>query len=284
MKQCPKCQRAYLDATLNFCLEDGEPLQDYIQLADYPTEVMPHSMGASESRTKLYSSGATGEAAAYAPHDSAVRRSNSIAVMPFTHLSSDPDNEYFCDGLAEELINSLAKIADLKVAARTSAFSFKGKHIDVGSIGRQLGVETVLEGSVRKSGNRLRIITQLVGTADGYHIWSEKYDREMSDIFELQDEIAAAVTKVLRSKLLGDDQADPLTELIHDLKSYSNDVEAYNLYLRGRFYLNKFTFVDASRAIELFDQAISLDPRLAPAYAGLADAYIMSTEMGPVPP
>ena len=284
MKQCPKCQRAYLDATLNFCLEDGEPLQDYIQLADYPTEVMPHSMGPSESRTKLFSSGSSSEAAAYDKLDSIARRSNSIAVMPFTHLSSDPDNEYFCDGLAEELINSLAMIANLKVAARTSAFSFKGKNIDVGSIGRQLGVETVLEGSVRKSGNRLRIMTQLISTADGYHIWSEKYDREMSDIFEVQDEIAAAVTKALRSKLLGDDEADKLAELMHDLKSYSNDVEAYNLYLRGRFYLNKFTFVDAFRAIELFNQAVSLDPRLAPAYTGLADAHIMSTEIGPVPP
>ena len=284
MKQCPKCQRAYLDVTLNFCLEDGEPLRDYVQKADFPTEVMPHSM---ESRTRLFSSGSSGEALAYAPPDSIARRTNSIAVLPFAHMSSDPDNEYFCDGLAEELINALAKIDDLKVAARTSAFSFKGKNIDIGMIGRQLGVETVLEGSVRKSGNRLRIMAQLISTADGYHIWSERYDREMSDIFEVQDEITGAVTKALRSKLLGGseeiDESDMLTELIHDLKSYSNDVEAYNLHLRGRFYLNKFSAADAFKAVEFFTQAIELDPRLAVAHAGLADAHIMLTEMGPVP-
>lgn len=287
MKQCPKCQRAYIDATLNFCLEDGEPLRDYVQMADFPTEVMPHSMGVSESRTKLFSSGSTGEAAAaYAPPDSITRRSNSIAVLPFAHMSSEPDDEYFCDGLAEELINELAKIQDLKVAARTSAFSFKGKNIDIGTIGRQLGVATVLEGSVRKSGSRLRIMAQLIGTEDGYHIWSERYDREMRDIFEVQDEIAAAVTKALKSKLLGGesvDESDALTELIHDLKSYSNDVEAYNLHLRGRFYLNKFTAADSFKAAEFFEQAIALDPRLAVAHAGLADAYVMLTEMGPVP-
>lgn len=288
MKQCPKCQRAYIDATLNFCLEDGEPLRDYVQMADFPTEVMPHSMGVSESRTKLFSSGSTGEAAAaYAPPDSITRRSNSIAVLPFAHMSSEPDDEYFCDGLAEELINELAKIQDLKVAARTSAFSFKGKNIDIGTIGRQLGVATVLEGSVRKSGSRLRIMAQLIGTEDGYHIWSERYDREMRDIFEVQDEIAAAVTKALKSKLLGGDEyadeSNALTELIHDLKSYSNDVEAYNLHLRGRFYLNKFTAADSFKAAEFFEQAIALDPRLAVAHAGLADAYVMLTEMGPVP-
>ncbi|MGD9561599.1 MAG: hypothetical protein AB7F88_04490 [Pyrinomonadaceae bacterium] len=291
MKQCPKCARAYLDATLNFCLEDGEPLQDYIPLSDFPTEVAPSfgvpppggrfsPEGPADDNTQLFdlrSMPTQGQPKSGTP--------NSIAVLPFSHLSSEPDDEYFCDGLAEELINELAKIEDLKVAARTSAFSFKAKNADIGTIGRQLGVATVLEGSVRKSGNRLRITAQLIGTADGYHIWSERYDREMSDIFEVQDEIAAAVTKALRSKLLGidEDKSDQIAELIRDLKSYSNDVEAYNLHLRGRFCLNKFTAADAFKAVEFFEQAIALDPRLATAYAGLADANIMLTEMGPVP-
>lgn len=293
MKQCPKCERAYLDATLNFCLEDGEPLQDYMPLSDFPTEVAP-SLGSPSLGVSSF-----GQAAIRGPLESddtrlfqmpSARTSkpevaipNSIAVLPFAHLSSEPDDEYFCDGLAEELINELAKIEDLKVAARTSAFSFKGKNIDIGTIGRQLGVATVLEGSVRKSGNRLRIMAQLIGTADGYHIWSERYDREMRDIFEVQDEIAASVTKALRSKLLGVDEGAQIDELIRDLKSYSNDVEAYNLHLRGRFCLNKFTAADSFRAAEFFKQAIELDPRLAIAHAGLADAHIMLTEMGPVP-
>lgn len=285
MKQCPKCQRAYLDATLNFCLEDGQPLQAYPHFSDLPTEVarsVPHSGayssgGRAESdATQLFQRPlSSGQLSKGGPR-------NSIAVLPFAHLSSEPDDEYFCDGLAEELINELAKIEDLKVAARTSAFSFKGKSIDIGTIGRQLGVATVLEGSVRKSGNRLRIMAQLVGTDDGYHIWSERYDREMRDIFEVQDEIAASVTRALRSKLLGVEDVDPMTELIHDLKSYSNDVEAYNLHLRGRFCLNKFAAADAFRAVEFFEQAIALDPRLAVAHAGLADAYIMLMEIGPL--
>lgn len=305
MKQCPKCLRAYLDSTLNFCLEDGEPLRDYMQAADFPTEVMPSfgvstfgvpSSGGPSAPQEAFESGETRIFGAASRQTGEPLKGgtsnggtpNSIAVLPFAHMSSDPDDEYFCDGLAEELINALAKIEDLKVAARTSAFSFKGKNADVGTIGRQLGVETVLEGSVRKSGNRLRIMTQLIGTADGYHIWSERYDREMSDIFEVQDEIAAAVTKTLRSKLLGGggevvDERDMMTELIHDLKSYSNDVEAYNLHLRGRFYLNKFTAADAFKAADFFSQATALDPRLAVAHAGLAVAYVMLTEMGPVP-
>ncbi|HKZ78846.1 MAG TPA: hypothetical protein VJ124_11130, partial [Pyrinomonadaceae bacterium] len=123
---------------------------------------------------------------------------NSIAVLPFTNLSADPENEYFCDGLAEELLNALSKIDDLKVAARTSAFSFKGKNVKTGEIGNALNVKTVLEGSVRKSGNRLRITVQLINAVDGYHLWSEKYDREMKDVFDVQDEITLAVVEALK--------------------------------------------------------------------------------------
>ena len=285
MKRCPECSRDYADETLNFCLEDGTWLVDDKDISSFPTEVIAPDLITGESGTKIFDlSAATGSRTAL--YETAATQRNSIAVMPFAHLSSEPDEEYFCDGLAEELINELAKIEDLKVAARTSAFSFKEKHVDIATIGRQLGVATILEGSVRKSGNRLRIMAQLIGTADGYHIWSERYDREMHDIFEIQDEITAAVTRALRSKLLGIDEneSDRLTELIRDLKSYSNDVDAYNLYFRGRFSLNKFTAADSFKAVEFFDQAIGLDPRLALAHAGLADAHIMLTEIGPVPP
>ncbi len=283
MKQCPKCQRCYLDATLNFCLEDGDVLQDYVQMADFPTEVMPHSM---ESQTRLFSSGLSGEAPAYAPPDSITRTANSIAVLPFAHMSSDPDDEYFCDGLAEELINALAKVDDLKVVARTSAFSFKGKNMDVGRIGATLNVQHIVEGSVRKFGERMRINVQLVNAADGYHIWSAKYDTEMRNIFDVQDEIARSVVSELTTKLLGKEQTganDRMTLLIEDLKNHASSVEAYQQYLRGRFFLNKFTPKDFERAIECFEKAIDIDPDYANGYAGLADAHMLSTEMGSVP-
>ncbi|HEY0657910.1 MAG TPA: protein kinase, partial [Pyrinomonadaceae bacterium] len=135
---------------------------------------------------------------------------NSIAVLPFSNLSNDVDNEYFCDGLAEELLNALSKIEDLKVAARTSAFSFKNKNVEISEIGTALNVKTILEGSVRKSGSKLRITVQLINAADGYHLWSERYDREMRDIFDVQDEITLAVVDALKVKLLGEEKADLL--------------------------------------------------------------------------
>jgi TolB-like protein/Tfp pilus assembly protein PilF len=267
MKRCPDCRRAYYDDSLFYCLEDGRPLEG-VSSTEYPTEIMAGPLSAAPAP-------ATVEVPA-----------NSIAVLPFAHLSSDPDDEYFCDGLAEELLNALARIDDLKVAARTSAFFFKGKNVTIGDVGRILGVETVLEGSVRKSGDRLRITAQLINAADGYHIWSERYDREMRDVFDLQDEITAAVVKALKLKLLGrtEEPPDKMAALIEELKDHSRDVQAYQLYLRGRFLLNKFTTADAVRAVKMFEDAVDRDPRLAIAYAGLADAYVMLTEMGPMPP
>lgn len=285
MKQCPKCQRCYLDATLNFCLEDGDVLQDYVPMSDFPTEVMPHSQGFSESRTKVFSSGTSGQAA-YAAPNSVSRVANSIAVLPFAHLSSDPDDEYFCDGLAEELINALARVEDLKVVARSSSFSFKDKNMDVGRIGSTLNVQHIVEGSVRKFGERMRITVQLVNAADGYHLWSEKYDTEMLDIFDVQDEITRSVVRELTAKLLGKetDTDGRMAVLVDDLKHHAGNVEAYQQYLRGRFFLNKFTPQDFERAIECFERAIDIDPGFANAYAGLADAHMLTTEMGSVPP
>lgn len=197
---------------------------------------------------------------------SSAPRGNSIAVLPFKNMSADEENEYFCDGLAEELLNALAKIEDLKVAARTSSFSFKNKDADAGQIGKALHVKTILEGSVRKSGTRLRITAQLINAADGYHIWSERYDREMKDIFDVQDEITLAVVDALKVKLFGEEQGAVL-------KRYTRSPEAHEFYLRGLFYFNRFTPDDFQKAGESFRRAIAIDPRYASAYAGLADAY-----------
>ncbi len=283
MKQCPKCSRGYLDETLNFCLDDGSWLVDATASLEEQTQILAVGSGAPEPQTMIFGT------SSYAPTLEMARttggskrppkggtQSNSIAVLPFAHLSSDPDDEYFCDGLADELINALAMIDDLKVVARTSAFSFKGKDTSISQIGSVLNVNNILEGSVRKSGDKLRITVQLINAADGYHIWSQRYDREMRDVFELQDEITLAVVDALKSKLLGEQKED----LLH---RFTANTEAFHLYLQGRFYLNKYTTEQAFKAVDCFNAAIALAPDFAQAQAGLADALIMLTEMGPVP-
>jgi serine/threonine protein kinase/Flp pilus assembly protein TadD len=197
----------------------------------------------------------------------------SIAVLPLLNMSADPENEYFCDGLAEELLNALAKIEGLKVAARTSAFFFKGKEVDVRDIGQKLGVGTVLEGSVRKAGNRLRITAQLINVADGYHLWSERYDRQMEDIFDIQDEITLAVVDALKVALLGEDKEAAL-------KHYTDNTEAYELYLKGRHFYNKYTGEGWAKAIEYFEKAIDKEPEYAPAYAGISHSLGISWYYG----
>jgi len=201
-----------------------------------------------------------------APTTAETTTRNSIAVLPFSNLSADSDNEYFCDGLAEELLNALAKIDHLKVAARTSAFSFKGKNANVSEIGQTLSVKTVLEGSVRRSGNRLRITVQLVNASDGYQLWTERYDREMQDIFDVQDEITLAIVDALKLKLFSEEKAALL-------KRYTDNPEAYQLYLQGRYCYNKYTPEYFQKGIEYFEQAIELEPEYAPAYAGLGFCY-----------
>lgn len=196
----------------------------------------------------------------------AVKVIASIAVLPLVNMSADPDNDYFCDGLAEELLNALSKVEGLKVAARTSAFSFKGKDVKINDIGRALNVSTVLEGSVRKAGNRLRITAQLINAADGYHLWSERYDRQMEDVFDIQDEITLAIVDALKLTLLGE-QKESL------LKRHTENTEAYRLYLKGRYHFNKWTAEGLRSSIEFFEQAIALEPNYALPYTGLADTY-----------
>jgi len=190
----------------------------------------------------------------------------SIAVLPFSNMSADPDNEYFGDGLAEELINALTSLQRLHVAARTSSFAFKGKDIDIRDIGRQLNVDAVLEGSVRKAGKRLRITAQLINVADGYHLWSQRFDREMEDVFAIQDEISEAIVATLKVTLDGGRGA------AHVARPTTN-VEAYNLYLKGRFAWSKRTAADLRESIAFFDQAIAIDPNFALAHVGLADSW-----------
>ncbi|PYS59451.1 MAG: hypothetical protein DMF74_21300 [Acidobacteria bacterium] len=226
----------------------------------------PDTAGSGDPRSRNITS------ESWAPR-SIAEATNSIAVLPFTNMSADPENEYFCDGLAEELLNALAKIEDLKVAARTSAFSFKGKNANVSDIGTTLGVRTVLEGSVRKSGNRLRITVQLISAADGYHLWSERYDREMKDIFDVQDEITLAVVDALKVKLLGEEKAVVL-------RRHIENPEAYELYLKGRYYNNKHTIEDWLKGIEYFEKAIEIEPEYAPAYAQIGLSYLTLSFFG----
>jgi serine/threonine protein kinase/Flp pilus assembly protein TadD len=190
----------------------------------------------------------------------------SIAVLPFVNMSSDKENEYFSDGLAEDLINALTKIEGLHVASRTSAFAFKGKNEDVRKIGEQLNVRTVLEGSVRKAGNRLRIRAQLANVADGYELWSETYNCQLEDVFDVQDEITQNITKALRVILTEKDKR--ALE-----KAATVDVQAYDYYLRGRQFFHQCRRKTLEFAQEMFQRAIEIDPGYARAYAGLADCY-----------
>lgn len=191
----------------------------------------------------------------------------SIAVLPFINMSDDRDNEYFSDGMTEEILNALVKVRELHVASRTSAFAFKGKELDIREIGERLGVATVLEGSVRKAASRIRVTAQLIDIENGYHLWSETYDRELEDVFAIQDEIARAIVDALKVRLMGDAE-QPL------IAPSTDSLEAYTLYLKGRLYMNKKNEPDLHRALELYQQALSVDPFYARAYAGIADTWM----------
>jgi TolB-like protein/Tfp pilus assembly protein PilF len=193
-----------------------------------------------------------------------ISAAKSVAVLPFANMSNDPDNEYFADGMAEEIINALSKIQSLRVASRTVSFALKGKNDDLGEVGRKLHVSTVLDGSVRRMGNRLRITAQLVNVADGYQLWSDRYDREMEDVFAIQDEISQAIVKALRV-ILSEDEKKAIE------KGRSVNVQAYDFYLRGRQFFNQLGRKNLEFAKQMFNRAIQVDPEYAVAYAGFAD-------------
>ena len=196
---------------------------------------------------------------------------HSIAVLPLVNMSSDTETDYFSDGLAEELLNLLAKVDSLRVAARTSSFAYKGQGQNIQKIGKELGVGHLLEGSVRRSGDRVRVTIQLINVADGFHLWSEIYDRKLTDIFELQDEIAVAVVKALRIELL-DEEISP--------ERASVDPAAYDLFLRGRSELNANVAGSLERTVDYLKQAIELEPDYAAAMALLASTYLDMDEYG----
>ena len=188
----------------------------------------------------------------------------SIAVLPFADMSPQRDQEYFCEGMAEEIINALTKIQALRVASRSSAFAFKGQNQDIRRVGEQLGVATVLEGSVRKAGNKLRITAELINVADGYHVWSERYDRDMEDVFAIQDEIAQNIVRALRVMLSEEEK-----RAIETVPTA--DVKAYDYYLRGRQFFHQWRKKGVEHARRMFERAIEIDPNYALAYAGIAD-------------
>jgi serine/threonine protein kinase/Tfp pilus assembly protein PilF len=201
----------------------------------------------------------------------------SIAVLPFVDMSPQKDQEYFCDGIAEELINALTHIKDLRVVARTSAFAFRGEKIDVREIGKKLNVGTVLEGSIRKAGNRIRVTTQLINVEDGYHLWSEKFDREMEDIFAIQDEISLAIVDHLKIKLLAREKADIE-------KCPTDDPEAYNFYLKGLHFGWQPYQESLDKSLDYFRKAIDRDPTFTLAYVGIGLAYVGLSALSLRPP
>ena len=209
----------------------------------------------------------------------------SIAVLPFVNRSRDEEDEYFSDGLADELLNVLAKIRGLRVAARTSSFTFKGTNEDLAAIGRKLNVATLLEGSVRKSGNRVRITVQLVKVADGYHLWSETYDRTLDDIFAVQDDIAQSVVKELRTTLLGEEpdskaSGEVKAEVAAAAKGRGTNPEAHRLFLQGRYFVNRLGEQDVARGITLLRQTLDIEPGQALAWASLSWAETLAAITG----
>jgi TolB-like protein len=195
-----------------------------------------------------------------------VVRAPSIAVLPFANLGGDKENEFFSDGITEELIDALANVEGIHVVARTSAFAYKGKNVNVRQIGEELNVATVLEGSVRRQGNQLRVVEQLIGAADGYHLWSKTYDRELQNVFLVENELARAIVQALQPRLM------PAAALVPQATA---STAAHDLVLKGRFFWNQRTKEGVIKAAALLEQAIALDPDYALAHSGLADCYVL---------
>ena len=203
---------------------------------------------------------------------------NRLAVLPFVNMSADPENEYFSDGITEELLNALTRVDGLQVTSRTSVFAFKGKSHDIRDIAIQLNVDKVLEGSVRKSGNRVRITAQLINAADGYHLWSENYDRDLTDIFTVQDEISGIIANKLRENLT------PAKKEEHLVKAHTRNITAYTYFLKGMHFWNKLTPADCRKAMECFEKAILVEPDYAQAYAMTAQGYSYLGSSGQILP
>jgi serine/threonine-protein kinase len=233
-------------------------------LARTPVDRFPTAAEFAEALRQI--SGAPGAGPHRTPTEAqkGASQQTSIAVLPLANMSADPENEYFSDGMTEEIINALSKVPGLQVASRTSCFAFKGKEVDVRQAGEKLGVASLLEGSVRKVGNRIRIAAQLVSVENGYHLWSETYDRQLEDVFAVQDEISRAIVDALKLRL-GSDTAQ--------LVAPTKNLDAYNLYLKGRFFFYRFTEPGLRKSMDLFEHVLLQEPGYARAYAGIADCW-----------
>ena len=216
------------------------------------------------------------ESAAPAGDSHAPEPDRGVVVLPFVNLSQDEENEYFSDGLTEELINSLTQVRGLRVVARTSSFAFKGRRQDIREIGRTLGVDAVVEGGVRRSGSMLRVTVQLVNAVDGYQLWSRRYDHRIDDVFAIQDDIAQSIVEALKIEL----RRLPA----RPVKTYTKDSEAHRLYLQGRHWYHRWTGENPARAVKFFEEALQRDPNYAPAHSGLADCYFLQGLFGSRPP
>lgn len=282
MKRCPECRRSYTDETLNYCLDDGSAL------VDGPSDI--HSTAAPSAETATVMMHTTGVAnegpTSFHAHTTNLSSSdNAIAVLPFANLSRSEDSEYLSDGLAEELLNVLSKINGLRVAARTSAFAFKGKQASVEEIGRALHVSSVLEGSVRMAGNRVRIAVQLADVQNGYHLWSQTYDRTMDDIFAIQDDIAQSVVGELREKLVGGDSSSGArhkvaAEVATAVKGRAADPEAHRLMLLARHLTQRINEADVTKGVEYLEKALAIDPDYAMCWFELGRAFNLASNYG----
>lgn len=276
-----------LERVLDRCLEK-EPARRYGSAREL-MEALRHGIATLESNpVHAPSSSLPGMAAPFAGPRSPVPSIPTIAVLPFANRSPDPEDEYFSEGLADELTNVLAKVPGLRVAGRTSTNRFKGKAEDLRDIGRKLHVTTLVEGSVRKSGDRVRVAVQLVKTSDGFQLWSESYDRTLDDIFAVQDSIAQSVVKALRTTLLGEATDSRAREAARAdveaaVRGRGSGGEAYRLYLRGRYFVNRSTPEDLRKGIGFLIEALQADPTLALAWAELSGAYAVEAGYGWAP-
>lgn len=298
MKKCPSCARVYNDESFDYCLDDGAVLVYGPANSEPLTEILDQPL---ERATPLQPTSTTDQSQPLASHrltiiftgialiavlgfvgyryliPSGGSQFQSIAVMPFINESGDADIDYLSDGITESLIGSLSQIPNLSVKARSSVFRFKGKDVDSQTIGTQLGVQALLTGHLVKHGDELRLSLELVDARTGNRSWGSQYSRKMSDLLSLQSDIAQDVSQTLRNKLTA-------TQQQRLAKNYTSNVEAYQLYLRGKYNLFKLTPDGIKSGIAYFQQAIELDPTYALAYVGQAAAYraiVLSTDMPP---
>jgi TolB-like protein/Tfp pilus assembly protein PilF len=289
MKRCPECRRDYYDDSLLYCLDDGVARLEGPATADHDALTIPNRTPETAGLRPV--SGIRNDYPTEVFHSSqpgTYGSVNSIAVLPFANLSKETDIEYFSDGLAEELSNVLSKIRGFRVAARTSAFFFKNNPATIPEIGMKLNVASVVEGSIRMVGERMRISVQLVNVVDGFQVWSDSYDRELDDIFAVQDDIAESVVEELRIRLLGEEKREEISERVTAEVADANrgrasDPEAQLLLMQGRYFLDRTTRDDTTKAIEYFRQALATDPEFALCWAELARAHSIEAGRAWVP-